>query len=162
MKSLKKYLVDQGAYSKERLDEIASVTMFVLYRKPEPPKLNNVKAKSYLLGIAKKIFKKSFSKNNREISVDNDYLDSLPSVDDVFENMDIAERKKSLNSVISRMSPKCRELLEKLYSGKSPDEICKEMNYASKSVYSKKKSICKDKLKMMVLECPICREYLND
>jgi DNA-directed RNA polymerase specialized sigma24 family protein len=139
--------------------DLVADTLTILWNMPEPPKISG-KAHIYLLGIAVKmhIYKKRRSK---EDSYQNNRLDQFASVDNIIAQLEVKDRILLLNNLLSKLSPRCKELLERYILEDKPNEIRKDMNYSSMNMYYKKKSQCVEKLITMGMNDPECRRFFN-
>jgi len=159
MMSIRLFLIKQGRYNKNFCDELAKEALMRLYAKKEAPLIGS-NANYYMTNIAWYIYLDRVTRN-REDPMENSRFDQIMSPYDLVEQLEVDERKKILNSLISKLSQRCQELLEKYFIDLAPDQIRNEMNYSNMNVYNKKKSECVKRLKTLGKECPECCEYYD-
>jgi DNA-directed RNA polymerase specialized sigma24 family protein len=157
--SVKIHLKQRGHYSKQLCDDLVMSTLVELYMKKEVPQLT-VKAHSYLLGITKNIYLSRITRS-KEDSIQNASFDRYEAIDDIIEQLEIEESKKLLNRLISKLSRRCQELLEKTLLEVKPEKICEEMHYASMSMYYKKKSQCLERLRDLGRKSSECCKHFS-
>ncbi len=159
--ALKIYLNQQNCFDRDLHYELVMKSFVILFNKREPP-LITIKAHSYMLSIAKKLLL-LFLTRKKEKYFSFNQIDSFPSLDDVIEIMEIEEEFKLLNELISRLSPRCQELLEKVLTEDVTETICTEMGYISMNMLYKKKSICVSRLRALGLnDDKFCEFYDNE
>jgi hypothetical protein len=159
-KALKTYLNQKKCYDRDLSHELKMKSFLILYNKPEPPLLYNIKAHSYMLGIAKKLLLLTLTRT-REKYESSVRLDLYHSMEDIIEVLEKEEEIKLLNILISKLSPKCQDLLEKVLLDEVNEEIREEMGYASMNMLYKKKSQCMDRLKTLGREDELFEEFYN-
>jgi DNA-directed RNA polymerase specialized sigma24 family protein len=138
---------------------IASQTVTILIEKEEEPTLT-CKLLTFAISIAKRQWG-LVEQKKREVLMPAGFFDDIQSTEDIYYEVEKSARRLLVNDCLQKLTDKCKRLLNLFCRDFKPEEACKEMGYASKSVYQVKKSECMDRLKKVIEDSPEYKELLD-
>ena len=99
---------------------------------------------NYLIGIAKNIWLKRVTKNDKKVPISVQQVESTsPSIE---TNLIEDERKELLKALLNRLDETCRKVLTLWSMNQRMKSIAKELNYKSEGMARKKKHHCLKRL----------------
>ncbi|MEA1875245.1 MAG: sigma-70 family RNA polymerase sigma factor [Bacteroidota bacterium] len=122
-------------------DDLIQEALIRFYNKKKLPDLDT-KAKTYLMGIIRRIIKEE-----RRLNIEIPTADFLTSGYGIVENLIVLFEKDESNALLQEMviqlPKKCQELIYMMYyKGFTTNEICEKLGYASIEIVHKKRFLC--------------------
>jgi len=157
--SLRRYLRGQTPNYEDASNSLATSTITILLEQETEPVLH-ARLLTYCVAIAKRQWLNQ-TKKKREVLPEQEYLNHVATVENIYDALEKSERKDLVNRSLRKLPEKCFKLLSLFSYDYKPDEAYTMMGYSSKSVYQVKKSECLERLKCVIMKAPEYRELFE-
>ena len=116
----------------------------------------------YLFGITKKLWSNTLRSRSKKNTLElDDKQSTIASDENTLMELMSAEKRSLLETVLSSIGEKCRQVLVYWSYGHSMKVIAEKLNYASDGMARKKKHQCLQKLKEIITSNESLRQQLN-
>ena len=157
---LKKYLHQQTTDVDFYSNLLASTAITIIIEKETEPILT-CKLCTYAIEIAKRQWS-LIERKKHEIPLTDKIAAEAMAMDDIYQEVERAERKHLVYRCLKDISKKCQKLLKMYLEDLSPEEASRELGYRSSKVYLVKKSECFKRLKTAITQSPECSELFDN
>ena len=157
------YIKNHGGSDTEALTTYNDmIVSFIKIVHTRPSFSLDIQLPAYLMGIAKNVWYNELRKRGRHTTVD---LENIKDIEDKeipqVELLIKGDRASILNSVLSQMKIKCKEVLMYWSGGYKMQEIANLVGYKSEGMARKKKSECLKELLTYLAANPHIKEQLS-